>query len=352
MEQKRLKSSITMRGDSLYCPLPLSLDSYGNCLTNCHNCYLRHLNHTWGTALKPLDFELLEKKLENGLKNKNPKPSLAWALKHKKTIRWGNKTDPFQLAERHFKLAKKIFRLLTRLDWSFVIQTKHTDVMMDYERRILKANSKNLITIMPIMSPGLEKDWEILEQEITTPPIERVKTVAELQKKGVPVGINGEPFMPGYHTIDDFENALKLLKKYKIKRYNTYNFHFNAFVAKKLHKIGIDIEKIWYYNQDEQWKKILPDLLALSKKYDIILGCPDFVNTGKDWIEKANTCCGIDVPNPCTFNTHYFKKYKQEGLDNKDIFAKCYDGTGDANEGSEIIAGTCKNMYNLKDAGF
>jgi DNA repair photolyase len=201
------------------------------------------------------------------------------------------------------------------------------------------------------MSPGLEKDWETFENKLTTNPIDRVKHSVILQKLGINVGFNGEPFIPGYHTIKDFEDTLKLLKSNKIQSYNTYNFHFNAFVAKRLHSIGIDIEKIWFYNRDIEWKKILPKLLELSKKYDIVLGNPDFVNTGKDWIEQANTCCGVNVPNPCTFNSHYFKKYKQQGLSDKDIFHKTYDGTGDAKAGVDIITGNCKNMFNLKDAG-
>lgn len=346
---EKLKHSITMRGDSLYCPLSLSLDSYGNCLTNCHNCWVRGLNHVWGKGLKPADLDLLETKLTNGIKNKNPKTPLANALRNQNTIRWGNKTDPFQLVERKHQVAPEIFRMLRRLNWTFVIQTKFTHVMMDYENFILKANKKKLITIMPVMSPGLEKDWSTFEQELTTPPLERLKTGKYLLSKNVPVGFNGEPFIPGYHTVKDFEDTLKLLKEYGIKRYNTYNFHFNAYVAKRLHKIGIDIEKIWTFNQDKEWKKILRKLLNLSIKYNIRLGNPDFVNTGKNWIEQSNTCCGINVPNPCTFNSHYFKKYKQLGKTDEQIIKLTYDGTGDLEKGKGIIKGTCKNMYNLKD---
>lgn len=340
-----------MRGDSLYCPLSLSLDSYGNCLTNCHNCWIRHLNHVWGKELKPADVNLLEKKLRNGLNNTNPKSILAYALHQKKTIRMGNKTDPFQEIERKYKISKKILSLLIRLNWTFVIQTKFTHVMMDYEYRLLRASRKSLLTVMIVMSPGLDKDWELFERGLTTPPLDRIKHAVKLMKQGVPVGFNGEPFIPGFHTIKDFKNTLKLLKANGIKRYNTYNFHFNAFTAKKLHAIGVDIEKIWIMNQDKEWKKILPKLLDLSKKYNILLGNPDFVNTGKNWIEQSNTCCGIDVPNPCTFNTHYFKKYKQDGLTDDQILVRAWDGTGNYDEGVSIVKGTNKNMYNLKDAG-
>lgn len=348
---KKLKSSVTVRGDGLYCPLPLSIDSYGNCLTDCHHCYFRNLNNIWDDDLKPADLDLLEKKLENGIKNKNPKSILAHLLKQKKTIRLGNKSDPFQEIENKHKVSRRIIRLLTSLDWSFVVQTRFTHNLLPIEKIILGANQEKLITIMPVLSPGLEKDWEILERGKTTPPFDRLRHAEHFINKGIPVGINGEPFIPGYHTVKDFEDTLILLKHHNIPSYNTYNFHFNAFVAKRLHAIGIDIEKIWHYNQDKEWKKILAKLLTLAKKHNIKLGCPDFVNTGADRIEPTNTCCGVDVPNPCTFNTHHFKKLKQKGIPDDIIVKTCYDHSGDYQQGIDIITGKQSNFYTLKDAG-
>ena len=55
----------------------------------------------------------------------------------------------------------------------------------------------------------------------------------------------------------------------------------------------------------EYWKKKLIDL---SKKYDIILGCPDFANSGWDFKEQSNTCCGVHVDNPCTWNVITWKR--------------------------------------------
>jgi DNA repair photolyase len=349
--EKLLKNSLSVRGDSVYCPLCFSLDSYGNCLTDCHHCYLRNLNHVWGKDLKPADTDLLEKKLRIGIANKNPKSTISFCLSNKKTIRWGNKTDPFQNAEIKHRIAPKIFSLFYEYDWSFVIQTKHTETMMRYEKYIMSCNKKQLVTIMPEISPGLEQDWEVFEMKRTTNPIQRLEHVKYLQSNGVNIGVNGEPFIPGYHTEKDFETALKLLKQYNIQSYNTYNFHFNAFVAKRLHSIGIDIEKIWFYNQDNEWKKILVKLLDLSKKYNIRLGCPDFVNTGPNWVEKANTCCGINVPNPCTFNSHRFKQLKQKGYSDEDILKETWDGSADYLMGKAVLQGTTKKFYTLKDSG-
>jgi hypothetical protein len=226
-------------------------------------------------------------------------------------------------------------------------------VLMDYERSIVLSARQNLVTLMPVISPGLDKDWEVFERKRTTPPLERLSIARYLISKGVPCGVNGEPFIPGVHTVKDFEQALKLLKEYGIDRYNTYNFHFNAFVARRIHENcpSVDIEKIWYYNKDKQWKPILQQLIDLAKKHNVKLGCPDFVNSGWGYKEPANTCCGVDVPNPCTFNTHYFKSLAQDGLDADTILESTWDGIGNFEAGRSIVEGKKSDFYTLKDAG-
>lgn len=348
---KLLKSGLTVRGDSVYCPLAFSLDSYWNCLTDCLHCYLRRLNQTWGQDLRPLDVEKFKKDLHNGIRNNNPQTPLAHCLSRKKTLRWGNKSDPFQLAERKHQIAKHVFPTLIQHKWTFVIQTMHTDVMMEYTDSILEANRDNLVTVMPIVSPGLDKDWEAFERKRTNPPRQRLHHLRQLMRRNVPCGVNGEPFIPGFHSPEDFEDTLKLLKSYGINRYNTYNFHLNAFVLKRLFHAGFDVEKIWFMNQDDQWKPILQQLLDLSKRYGIILGCPDFVNTGPDWVEKAGTCCGIDVPNPTTFNTHYWKRMAQEGKLPEEILNTTWDGSGEWKQAEAIVRGEKSEFYTLADAG-
>jgi DNA repair photolyase len=346
-----LKSALTVRGDSVYCPLSFSLDSYWNCLTDCHHCYFRHLNHTWGTDLRPADPEETRKKLINGLKNKNPRSPLAQCLSRKKTIRFGNKTDPFQLAELKYGVSARHLEILTELDWTFVIQTRFTEHLRDCVDTLVEAAEKDLVTVMPVVSPGLARDWEILERGRTTHPIQRLHDLREMGKMGCKTGVNGEPFIPGWHTVKDFELTLLALKDYGIKSYNTYNFHFNAFVAKRLAAIDVDIERIWTMNQDKNWKPILRQLLDLGKKHDIKIGCPDFVNTGADHREPANTCCGVDVANPTRFNSHYFKRLKQKGMDDEKILSKCWDGSAKREDGEAVLKGKRSGFFTLKEAG-
>lgn len=351
-EPKEFKTPLSVRGDNMYCPLPLALDSYYSCEIDCHHCYFRRLNHVWGNDLRVTDSNELLKKLVNGLNNSAPQSKLSYCLSQKKTIRIGNKSDPLQPCEDKYKATLKAMRILTKLRWSYVIQTRFTERLMRYERLLSLSDKLGLVTLMPIISPGLSKDWELLERKRTTPIPERLKHCQHFIRKGFALGVNGEPFIPGFHTVSDFEKTIRRLKAYGVKSYNTYNFHWNDFIAKRLHAIGIDIEKIWYHNRDEYWKPILQQLIDIAKKHNIILGCPDFVNTGPNHRESVNTCCGIQVPNPCTYNTHFWKHYIQGGrLSLEEVEEMTWDNVGDREEGRKIITGKPGDFFSMKDAG-
>ena len=191
----------------------------------------------------------------------------------------------------------------------------------------------------------------MLERKRTTPIEERFQHLKILKKQGIKVAVNGEPFIPGFHTIQEFENILKRLKSNGIKTYNTYNLHLNDFVAKRFHSIGLDIEKIWILNQDKNWKPILRQLCDIAKKYNIILGCPDFVNVRSDWPNKTNTCCGINVDKPTTYNAHTWRNMVLANQSVDEIVEKTWDGIGNYEEGIKVLTGKAENMYTFVDAG-
>lgn len=345
------KAAVGIRGDCLYCPLPLSIDSYFNCEPACRHCYLRRLNRTWGMDLRPSDPDQVRKKLEAGLKNPDPKTSLAWALKLKKTIRLGNKSDPFQPAERQYGRSGRIIAHLNEMRWSYVIQSKFLANLLPIWGMLEDSHSKELLTLMPEISPGAEWDWEVLEKGLTTPIEERFRIIKKAIRRGWNVGVNGEPFIPGLHTIEQFRDMCKRLKAAGVESYNTYNLHFNDWNAKEMHEVGIDIERIWYYNQDARWRAIQQNLCLIARQVGIRLGCPDFVNTGPEWEEKANTCCGINVPNPSRFNAHFWKSRLQQGWGPEQVLADTWEGIGEYSQGDAIVHGKKSDFYTMKDVG-
>jgi len=301
--------------------------------------------------LRPADPSAIRRKLRNGLHNENPKSPLAWALYHRKTIRVGNKTDPFQDIENEMHITERIIMTLIELGWEFVIQTRHLSNTLRIEPLLQHAHEHQLLIMLPIISPGAEYDWEVFERKRTTPIDKRLRIIKRMVRRRWRVGVNGEPFIPGVHTVEQFHDMLKRLKAVGVRRYNTYNFHFNEYVAKRLNDIGIDIERIWYYNQDKNWRPIQQKLCEIADKEGFILGCPDFVNTGRDWREQANTCCGIDVSRPCTFNTHFWKRWRQDGLSPDETLKRTWDGVGEFAVGEKIVKSKTKDLYTLKDAG-
>lgn len=345
-EEKMLKTGLSIRGDSYYCPLSFQLDTYWNCESACLHCYMRRLNRTWGQDLKPLDIPAFEHQLDTALTKVEARTPLDRAIKARKTIRFGNKTDPYQTAELTHEVSRKAVKILLDRGFSFVLQTMFTDNAIRDDDLFL--SRPDLVSFMPIVSPGLERDWELFEKKATTNPIDRIEDAARWQRLGFNVGINGEPFIPGHHTEKDFEEVLKLLKSNGIKSYNTYHLHYNDWVAKNFAALGLDVVKIWDMNQDAEWRKILRRLIDLAKGYDITLGCPDFINSGK-YQEATNTCCGMNVPNPCTFNIINWKKRLAAGEGIEAVLNKTWDGIGDLNMGSALIRGEKSGFYSLKD---
>lgn len=337
-----LEIPVTMRGDSAYCPLPLSLDTYGNCETDCLHCYFRRLNHIWGKDLKPARMEAIKKQLTPGPRAKNP---VTMAVRMNKTIKIGNKTDPYQAPEKALKITRKALFFLTQRRISFVIQTRSTELLLR-DIDLLK-DYKDLVTIMPVITAGLERDWVTFERKRTTHPLKRLEHVQYLKDMGFNVGINGEPFIPGFHTVTEAENLLKMISQIGTS-WNTYNFHENEFVYKRMAKLpGVDIVHIWEQNKDEHWKGYLKEIIRISKDLGVTLGCPDFINSG-DYVEKSNTCCGINVPNPFKFNAVNFKKRFLNGMSKESILSECWEGIGDYEEGETLFKKNQK-IYTLED---
>jgi hypothetical protein len=240
------------------------------------------------------------------------------------------------------------------MDWSFVVQTRFPYFLWNFSTYDVERFRK-LGTVLIVISPGQYKDWSILEQQKTESIGFRWEAYRNFREAGIPVSIHGEPYIPGFHKYSDFRDICRKLRSMGCTSYNTYNFHFTPHVAKRLVELrdpSVDIEKIHKYNQDKYWKQILAKLYEIADDNNIRLGCPDFVNSGPSRIEPFNTCCGINVANPCTFNTHYFKRLAQRGHTMKSILEMTDDGTADYNQALQILRGDkgCE-FYTLRDAG-
>lgn len=349
---KEFKNPITIRSGHLTCSLPLSLESYWACDANCSHCIGRRLNNVWGNDQRASNPENVKRKLQNALKKENSSV-ISKALFRKKAFFFGRKADPYQPIELEKRITKGLIEVLFELDWPFAICSKYQSNMDIDTDLFLKR--PDLISILVEITPGLDKDWELFEQKRTTPVLDRLKISQKWINAGLNVGVRGEPFIPGYHTTTQFRETLRLLKKFGIKSYNIYNLHINEFNIKRLHEIGLDIEKIWTLNQDQYWKKIQVKLCNIAEKEGIILGCPDFVNVPTNWRPKTNTCCGVNIPNAFTYNTNIWRGMIMDGIKPDKILSKTWEGIGtdeDIKNGDMIVKGkNSKDFYTFKNSG-
>ena len=346
---KEYKNPICIRHDHLNCPLPIALESYWNCTANCHHCPSRKLNKIWGMEQRTANPQNVKRKLINALNNTHPHSSVACALSKKKTIFLGRKSDPYQPLETKKHITRRIIKILNKLNWSYIICSRYTENMQADEELFIQGKTTLLIEI----TPGGENDWSLFERERTTSVEDRLNMAAKWSKANISVGIGGEPFIPGYHTTKQFRNMLRRLKSHGLQSYSTYNLHLNAHNAKRLVEIGLDMEKVWEHNQDKLWRPIQRKLCIIADEEGITLGCPDFVNVPKGWCSTTNTCCGVSVPKPFHFNTHFWRRLLQKNKTPKQVLKKTWEGIGtksDYQQAKTIIYGTSKDIYTMKDA--
>ena len=349
------KNPFVIRQTHLNCPLPLTLEAYWNCEADCLHCMGRRLNKIWGEEQRAADPDKVREKLVsiriNYLKHLSSSSPLSVALAKKKAIWIGRKSDPYQPIEMEMGVTRSYVRTFIHTKQQFIICSRYTDNAERDEGLFVKA--KDLLTFLVEITSGTENDWEIFERRRTTPVENRLKTARKWLEMGLKVGVRGEPFIPGYHTVDQFRDVLRRLRSFGIKSYNTYNLHLNEYTLRRFHEIGIDIEKIWDHNQDGRWKPIQRKLCQIADEEGIILGCPDFVNVPKGWTSKTNTCCGVDIPDAFTFNSHVWRLQLQQGLSPINVFSKTWEGIGNEEDKkmARIILGEkSKDFYTMGDA--
>lgn len=351
---KRLKTAFSLRGAWLNCPLPLALEAYWNCEADCLHCPARHLNRTWGNEQRVIDPEDVRSQLERCLVrfNQPSKSPISQALRLKKALFIGRKTDPYQPVEMKLGVVRRLIQILLDLRWPAVICTRYLgNAVRDTD---LFLQGREHLTLLAEITVGGESDWELLERSRTTPIHRRLRILRRWKKLGIKVGVRGEPFIPGYHTPRQFRDMLQRLKSFGLNSYNTYNLHMNDFNLRRLHEAGLDIERIWTHNQDRLWRPLQRELCAIAEEEGVRLGCPDFVNVPKDWKSRTNTCCGVDVEGAFTFNTHFWRSLVQIGKTPDEVWKKTWEGIGTEEDQSQariILTGSSREVYTMKDAG-
>ncbi len=183
--------SIISRNQSPDLPFSQSINPYQGCEHGCIYCFARPTHAYWD--LSPgLDFEtklsykanaveLLEQALSNPKYRCQP-------------IALGTNTDPYQPLEKEQRVTRQILEVLQRHRHPFTIVSKSALVLRDLD--ILEPMARQQLCSVRISVTTLDNDLKRRLEPRTASPKTRLKTIRELNRAGVPVGVLAAPMIP------------------------------------------------------------------------------------------------------------------------------------------------------------
>jgi DNA repair photolyase len=194
--------SIISRNDSPDVPFTYSINPYRGCEHGCIYCYARP-THAYLNLSPGLDFET------RILAKINAADCLSQALARPgyrcETIALGANTDPYQPAEREWKITRSVLQVAAACNQPLGIVTKNSLVERDLDLLGPMA-AKGLVVVylsVTTLDPGLARRME----PRATAPMRRLETIRRLSAAGVPVGVLVAPVVP-FLTDADMEHIL------------------------------------------------------------------------------------------------------------------------------------------------
>lgn len=187
----QLAKSILSRNDSPDLPFSQSINPYYGCEHGCSYCYARPSYAYWGLSpgldfetklfAKPNAAELLKKELSRTGYQCSP-------------ISLGANTDPYQPAEREWKITRSILEVCAEFNQPVGIVTKNALVERDID--ILAAMAGKGLAKVFISCASLDADLARKLEPRASAPYRRIEAIKRLAEAGIPVGVITAPVIP------------------------------------------------------------------------------------------------------------------------------------------------------------
>ncbi len=185
-------------------PFSQSINPYKGCEHGCVYCFARP-THAFLDLSPGLDFET------KIFYKTDPREHLLKALGKRSyvcsVLAMGTNTDPYQPLERTHRVMREIVQVLAELDHPLSIVTKSALVLRDLDLLAPMA-AKGLVNVN-VSVTTLDKKLKTQLEPRTASPQARLRTIAELQAAGIPVGAMVAPVIPfvNDHEIEEIVAA-------------------------------------------------------------------------------------------------------------------------------------------------
>jgi DNA repair photolyase len=195
--------SIISRNDSPDIPFTLSINPYRGCEHGCIYCYARP-THAYLNLSPGLDFETrLFAKVNAAelLRRELARPGYTC-----ETISIGANTDPYQPAEREWKVTRSILEVAAQCNQPVGIVTKNALVERDLD--ILAPMAAKGLAAVFVSVTTLDADLARRMEPRASAPVRRIEAIRRLSAAGVPVGVMVAPVVP-FLTDSGLEKTLE-----------------------------------------------------------------------------------------------------------------------------------------------
>lgn len=196
-----LVREILNRTESSRLPFDWTINPYRGCEFDCVYCYARY-THGFFEVSRPEDFEskiFVKRNAAQRLLQRLRKSDLRG-----QSIAIGTATDPYQPAEKHFRVTRSLLRVFAEVEGlALSITTKSPLVLEDLDL-LTELDRRHAIEVHVTLTTVDRRLARKLEPAAPDPEA-RLRTIRELSEAGITVTVNCMPVMPG---INDGEAQL------------------------------------------------------------------------------------------------------------------------------------------------
>ena len=197
---------ILSKNDSPDIPFTYGLNPYRGCEHGCIYCYARPTHEFLGFSAG-LDFESrIMVKYDAAKKLRSKFASKSWTPE---SVTVSGVTDPYQPIERELEITRDCLKVFAEARNPVGIITKNYLVTRDLDLLEELANYNAVHVTLSITT--LDRDLARVMEPRTSQPPRRLKAIRELADKGISVGVNVAPIIPGLtdHEVADILEAAR-----------------------------------------------------------------------------------------------------------------------------------------------
>ena len=175
-------------------PFAWTINPYRGCEFGCHYCYARY-THEFMEMRDGLDFE---RKIYAKVSAPELLRSELQACRDRGLpIAFGTATDPYQPAEREFRITRRLLEVFAEFEGlEFSITTKGAGLILGDLDLLKTISRRHRFSVHMTVTTADERLARLLEPK-APPPWKRLESVSKLAAAGIYAGVNAMPILPG-----------------------------------------------------------------------------------------------------------------------------------------------------------